>query len=146
MSDTVSKSTARRSAPTKGPVKTGVSTSTNKRKGSTAKSPPAKKTKISEGPKTAQSDPVRKYCLGKLQEVISAIFTEFANTIVPENAESTTDSQEVSSVQKELLTEEELKAATDKAASYVSELEENLYNKYSEPDKDGKPSAGGKYK
>lgn len=70
------------------------------------------------------SDPVRKYCYGKLYEVIEPIFIQY-------HGEG----------------EESLEAASKSLASqFVTELENTVYNQYSEPDKKGIRSAGAKYK
>lgn len=94
---------------------TSALTSTSKRK----------KTLVAKSP-TPLSDPVRKYCYGKLHEVIEPIFLEY-RTMEGENKVSD-------------------EVAKSLAAKYTAELEDAVFKQYSEPDKKGKPSAGTKYK
>jgi hypothetical protein len=75
---------------------------------------------------TPLSDPVRKYCYGKLHEVIEPIFLEYRASEGENEA-----------------TDEEAKSL---AAKYVTELENAVFKQNSEPDKKGKPSAAAKYK
>jgi hypothetical protein len=85
--------------------------------------PPAEKsttqkTKKNSDKASATSDPVRKYVIGKFSEIISAIFSQYA------------DGDDVE------------KEATD----YANELEECVYEFYSETGGSGKTIAGAKYK
>ena len=69
------------------------------------------------------TDPVRKYCLGKLLEVVEPIYFEYRKDPAS--------------------TDDDVKEA---AARYVSRLEKALYDAFCEPDKNGRNSAAGKYK
>lgn len=117
-----------------------------KRKDSIAQHPSPKKLKLSED-RSALDDPVRKYCLGKLEEVIRPIFLEYAVT-EDRNEEGSSSHPEQSSVAqtpKELSEDEKTQSEHD-ASAFVAELEKCIFQTYSEQDKNGHPSAGGKYK
>ncbi|KAG8817744.1 hypothetical protein FRC18_000370 [Serendipita sp. 400] len=102
------------SKPKKRKATTNLPATTKRKKTLTAKSP------------TPVSDPVRKYCYGKFQEVIEPIFLEYR--VVEDGTELDDD------------------AAKALAAKYVTELENVVFNMNSEPDKKGLRSAGAKYK
>ena len=138
--DDFSKTSTRRSTAAKRGAKADALPA--KRKAANAKSPPPKRAKLAEDAPLSQNDPVRKYCLGKLKEVIQAIFVEFATIGI----QSKDDNAEAPSNLNKSMPDEDKQVAVDKATEYVSDLEANLFEKYSEPDKNGKASAGGKYK
>ncbi|KZV94564.1 hypothetical protein EXIGLDRAFT_572266, partial [Exidia glandulosa HHB12029] len=83
----------------------------------------------------ATDDPTRKYCTGKLLEVLEPIFNDYHDwkdeTAPPKNRE---------------LSPEEKERARQAAANFVQDLEHELFEHYSEPDKLGHPAASGKYK
>jgi hypothetical protein len=100
-----------------------------KRKATTALASTSKrkKTLIAKSP-TPLSDPVRKYCYGKLLEVLEPIFLEYRSVELEGNVEISDD------------------AAKEVAAKYVAQLENAVFSHYSEPDKKGMRAAGPKYK
>jgi len=77
---------------------------------------------------TPLSDPVRKYCYGKLLEVMEPIFLEHRPTELDSAVDISDD------------------AAKQLAATYAVELENAVFDHYSEPDKKGIRSPGPKYK
>lgn len=115
-----------------------------KRKNSSAQPPASKRAKSSDD-LTAQGDPVRKYCLGKLDEVIRAIFLEYP-LVKSKDAVENDREIEVKGGEGAVLTDEEKQTVEQNASAFVAELEECLYHTYSETDKGGRPTAGGKYK
>ncbi|TDL23603.1 hypothetical protein BD410DRAFT_786842 [Rickenella mellea] len=134
--------TARRQA--KASISPGPSSSNLKRRGSTTQPPPPKKPKSSDKT-TASDDPMRKYCLGKLDEVIRAIFLEYP-VVKRSDAGDGGEDNEHHMTEPSTLTDDEKQEVEHKASAFVAELEECLFNTYSEPDKLGRQSAGGKYK
>ena len=110
-----------------------------KRKAQKPHPPPAKRKK--EVPE-ANDDPARAFCLGKLEIVFRDIFLRYPNVLRTESVDG-----EPSAVEKtEELTEAEKAKVEEEAKQFATELEQCVYDIYSEPDKQGKPSAGGKYK
>ncbi|KAF8586036.1 hypothetical protein K439DRAFT_1001449 [Ramaria rubella] len=85
-------------------------------------------------------DPTRKYCLGKLRDVLLPIFVQFANT----PSTSSEERPEETSITE--LDEEQKKKAEEHGATYVQDLEQCLFEIYGEPDKHGDKTAVGKYK
>lgn len=96
--------------------------------------PSSKRRKPSSDSSTATDDPARKYCLGKLHEVFDGIFTKYPHV----------GGQEGKALED--LTDGEQGSVRDQARRFATELEQCVYDIYSEPDKYGKSSAGGKYK
>ncbi|KAJ7890537.1 hypothetical protein B0H14DRAFT_3081675 [Mycena olivaceomarginata] len=88
---------------------------------------------------TASEDPARAFCLGKLEGVFRDIFLRYPHV---------RDGEGVLVEKKagEELSEEEKARVEDAAKQFATELEQCVYDIYSEPDKRGMPSAGGKYK
>lgn len=100
-----------------------------KRKATTALASTSKRKKtLDTKSPTPLSDPVRKYCYGKLLEVMEPIFLEH-HSVEPES-----DAKPSEEVAKEM------------AANYVTQLENTVFDHYWEPDKKGARSAGPKYK
>lgn len=64
----------------------------------------------------------------------------------PVKVETEKDEEEKSPKKAEDLTEEEKERINEKVSQFVAELEHCMMDMYAEPDKAGKPSAGGKYK
>jgi hypothetical protein len=85
-------------------------------------------------------DPTRKYCLGKLREVLLPIFVQFAN--FPQAS----DGQRPEDATMSELDEEHKKKAEENGAVYVQDLEQCLFEIYGELDKHGHKTAVGKYK
>ena len=111
-----------------------------KRKPLTTPAPPPKRKKATES--SAKDDPTRKYCLDKLQDVFDQIFLKYPFVDVQGG------DGEVSKIEKktEELTEEDRTLLKDEGTKFAIELEQCMYDIYSEPDKQGRPSASGKYK
>ncbi|TFK39798.1 hypothetical protein BDQ12DRAFT_511721 [Crucibulum laeve] len=123
-----------------------------KRKNTNASEAPAsKRKKSSESTPSAADDPVRKYCLGKLEELFRDIFLRYPHVRDDhqKEGEDMQDGENKStfiSRTLEELTELEKEALISESKQFADELERCLYDTYSEPDKQGDPHAGGKYK
>ncbi|KAF9497211.1 hypothetical protein BDN71DRAFT_1445288 [Pleurotus eryngii] len=107
-----------------------------KRKRTTVREPvPKRKKSESEAP--AEDDPTRKYCLGKLGELFSKVFHKYPHLHVDGVA-----------VEKprEGLTDDDKRKLEEAAKEFSTGLEQCVFEIYSEPDKDGRPHAGAKYK
>ncbi|CDO75985.1 hypothetical protein BN946_scf184548.g2 [Trametes cinnabarina] len=103
--------------------------------------PPAKRPRSES---TAVDDAVRKYCLGKLQELFCQIFMRYPFLNIPEEG---TDIGELHPDKKpEELTQEEKEELEARAKQFGADLEQCMYELYAEPDKQGKHVAAGKYK
>ncbi|KAJ6591535.1 hypothetical protein DFH09DRAFT_1273453 [Mycena vulgaris] len=116
----------------------GTSKSHLKRKAHKAHAPPPKRKKASE----ATEDPARVFCLGKLEGVFHDIFLRYPH-VRTEDADGGTS---VVEMKAEDLSEEEKAKVEEEAKQFATDLEQCVYDIYSEPDKQGRPSAGGKYK
>ncbi|KAJ7116022.1 hypothetical protein C8R44DRAFT_555763, partial [Mycena epipterygia] len=90
----------------------------------------------------ANDDPARAFCLGKLEGVFRDIFLRYPHV----RAENTEEGASVVEKKLEDLTEEEKAKVEEEAKQFATDLEQCVYDIYSEPDKQGKPSAGGRYK
>ncbi|KAG8877588.1 hypothetical protein FRB98_006623 [Tulasnella sp. 332] len=90
---------------------------------------------------TAADDPVRKYCLGKLRDIVTPIFLARQKDAV--DAETTT---EVTSEPEPQDDESQKTEAGKKAAIFTQELEQCVFEIFAEPDKKGRKTAGPKYK
>jgi len=108
-------------------------------------SPPSKKKKSFN----AVDDPARKYCLSKLEELLRNVFLRYPHV----RSETTDQDMNVNPSKTnviprkiEELSEEEKEALINEAKQFARDLEDCVYDIYSEPDKQGKPHAGGKYK
>ncbi|KAI0046493.1 hypothetical protein FA95DRAFT_1560046 [Auriscalpium vulgare] len=111
-----------------------------KRKQSTAaQSTPPVKRKKSEAGSSAADDATRKYCLTKLTELFSGIFNKYPFVDVEGEGEPVEKAPED-------LSDDEKVSIANKASVFSVALEQCMYESYSEPDKQGKPNAGGKYK
>ena len=96
---------------------------------------------------------MRNYCLGKLREVVTPIFVQYhhSSTVVGGDEEMPAATSAAPPANDEGMPppppppppEEK---AIDQASSFVAELEECVFEAYSEPDKKGKRVAGAKYK
>lgn len=84
-------------------------------------------------------DPTRKYCSGKLREVLVPIFVQFANA--PQASDG--QGREESTIE---LDEVQRKKAEEDGAAYVLDLEQCLFETYGELDKRGHKAAAAKYK
>ncbi|KAH7926015.1 hypothetical protein BV22DRAFT_387715 [Leucogyrophana mollusca] len=110
-----------------------------KRKSQSTAHPPAPKRKKS-AETSSNEDPARKYCLGKLQETFSEIFLKYPHT------DSTEESSGKVEQNVEEINDEDKKRLEEVAKAFATELEQCVFDIYSEPDKHGKQSAGPKYK
>ncbi|KAJ6610202.1 hypothetical protein B0H10DRAFT_2061219, partial [Mycena sp. CBHHK59/15] len=121
------------------PASPGPSKGHLKRKAQKAHPPPPKRKKATSD---AADDPARTFCLGKLEGVFREIFLRYPH-VHAEGAD-----EDASAVEKkaEDLTEEEEAKVEEEAKQFATDLEQCVYDIYSEPDKLGRPSAGGKYK
>ncbi|KAI0924713.1 hypothetical protein AcW1_006750 [Taiwanofungus camphoratus] len=116
-----------------------------KRKPSAQAAPqPAAKRVRSES--TPGDDPTRKYCSNKLQEVFCYIYLRypFLRDEVPPQGAIGNDLQP--DKKQEDVTDEEKEKLNGKAKQFAADLEQCMYEIYSEPDKTGKHAAAGKYK
>lgn len=119
-----------------------------KRKSSTAESSrsPIKRKKT----ETATDDPVRKYCLGKLEEVFREVFFRYPHVHrdAPLEVESDHEQSADEVIFKKLedMSDEEKEALTNASKRFAAELEQCVFVIYSEPDKNNAPHTGGKYK
>lgn len=122
------------------------SASMSKRRGSSTQQQSSKRSRTIERLEPANDDPVRKYCISKLEEIIKPMFIEYPG--VPEESaeEKKEDGEEKSPKKSEDLTDEEKERIDQNVSHFVAELERCMMETYAEPDKTGKPSAGGKYK
>ncbi|KAF8892270.1 hypothetical protein BD779DRAFT_1511945 [Infundibulicybe gibba] len=124
----------------------GLSTQLKRKTSHASQLPPPSKRKKPSDVK-ATDDPARKYCLGKLEEVFRDIFLRYPHVRGKrDTAEGGGDEENI--IQKPLqeLTEDEKGALLEEAKQFAMDLEQCVYDIYSEPDKQGMPSAGGKYK
>jgi hypothetical protein len=90
--------------------------------------PPPKRKKSEH----ATDDPTRKYCLGQLQDVFKTVFLKYPHI-------------DGSEKQPDELSDEDRSSLTEHANKFAEELEQCIYDTYSEPEA-GKSGAGGKYK
>ncbi|KAI0666802.1 hypothetical protein C8Q78DRAFT_994559 [Trametes maxima] len=117
--------------------------SQNKRKKSLPLQPqPPSKRPRSES--TAGEDAVRKYCLGKLQELFCQIFVRYPFLRSSSDIEGSSELHP--NKKSEELTSEEKEQLETNAKLFGTELEQSIYELYSELDKQGKQVAAGKYK
>ncbi|KAG9313051.1 hypothetical protein JVU11DRAFT_6491 [Chiua virens] len=98
----------------------------------------AKRKKSSDVPISAEDDPARKYCLGKLREMLHPVFLRY-----PHKGDEFGDKIELKA---EDLTDEDKQRLQNAADAFALELEQCLFELYSEPDKHGKQGVGAKYK
>jgi hypothetical protein len=137
-----------------------------KRRASTATQNPPPESKRAKTEDDGKDDPVRKYCLSKLEEVLKAIFLEsLAKDSVPAMhvikeegvaGDSVTDikdtpgeaspSVEPPKPEETNDVEDRRKELVEKASTFTTELERCMFDAYAEPDKHGRPHASGKYK
>ncbi|GBE86451.1 Transcription factor bye1 [Sparassis crispa] len=116
--------------------------SLTKRKKSISSQPDAKRRRSES---TLGEDPARKYCLTKLQELFCQIFLRYP--FLQEETHSDDPSENAQPDKKqEDLTDEDKQALEGKAKQFATDLEQCMYDLYSEPDKNGKHGVAGKYK
>ncbi len=96
--------------------------------------------------KRAEDDPTRKYCLGKLKDVVAPIFLQHS---VKAEEHTENDSENVAEPREDEVPTDEVeltKQADEKATQFVEELEACVFEAFSELDKKGNKFAGPKYK
>jgi len=111
--------------------------------------PPPKRKRSDAGGGGATIDPVRKYCLGKFEDVFKEVFLRYPYTrSVAGQSGETRDVKlegqaQISIVMKKLeeLTEEEKESLIEDSKNFAAELERCVFDNYSEGD-----IAGAKYK
>ncbi|EGN96781.1 hypothetical protein SERLA73DRAFT_16037, partial [Serpula lacrymans var. lacrymans S7.3] len=94
---------------------------------------------------SADEDPARKYCLGKLQETFFQIFLKYPHVDASETSDGHNEGTRVEQ-NTDSLTSEDKTRLEQEAKDFATELEQCVFDIYSEPDKLGKQSAGSKYK
>lgn len=117
-------------------------------------SPPSKRkrsgTMTSAAHDSAASEPARKYCLGKFEEMFREIYMKYPYIRLKEEHEQIDEQDEVMSkiVRKDLvdMSDEEKEALVQDSKQFARELEICIFELYAEPDKNGDPRAGAKYR
>ena len=98
---------------------------------------------------SAQDDPVRKYCLSKLEEMFKEIYFRYPYVRLKVDEEDVGESHDAAkAIKKELadMSDEEKEALLEDSKGFTRELETCVYEIYAEPDKNGNSHAGAKYK
>ncbi|KZT71961.1 hypothetical protein DAEQUDRAFT_80269 [Daedalea quercina L-15889] len=113
------------------------SSSLTKRKQSDAAEPTQRRTKSTSG-----GDPARKYCLTKFEEIFCPIFLRFPFLNGTQDAPNTSEP----SKRPEDLVDEEKEKLEMTAKHFAADLEQCIFDVYSDSDKNGKRSVGNKYK
>jgi hypothetical protein len=91
-------------------------------------------------------DPTRKYCMGKLQDIFCRIFLKYPYFPGESEGDKELDLESHFTKASGDLTDEEKTQLEDKAKEYATEVENSVFETYSEPDKSGRLIASGKYK
>ncbi|PIL25119.1 transcription factor [Ganoderma sinense ZZ0214-1] len=117
-----------------------------KRKKSTSSQPAPPPAKRPRSESTTGEDAARKYCLTKLQELFRQIFTRYPFLAQHTEDETAPEPALQPDKKSEELTPEEKEQLEGKANLFGVDLENCMYELYSEPDKSGKQMVGGKYK
>jgi len=127
-----------------------------KRKASIAEketlAPPPKRKRSDAGGGGATIDPVRKYCLGKLEDVFKEVFLRYPYTRsvagqsgetrdVKSEGQAQIPNSQIVMKKLEELTEEEKESLIEDSRNFAAELERCVFDNYSEGD-----IAGAKYK
>ena len=99
---------------------------------------------------------MRKYCLTKLEELFKDVFLRYPHVRVsasgsdepPPTGVESSEEQDRKIVAKKLeeLSDEEKDALIKESQQFSQDLENCVFEIYSEPDKSGNPHASGKYK
>ncbi|EDR14564.1 uncharacterized protein LACBIDRAFT_305279 [Laccaria bicolor S238N-H82] len=94
----------------------------------------------------AVDDPIRKYCLGKLEELFRDIFLRYPHVHV--KIEEGGQGQKSVIIPKPLeeLSDEDKDALIEESKQFAEGLERCVFEIYSEPDRNGNSQAGGNYK
>ena len=91
-------------------------------------------------------DATRKYCLGKFAEMFMRIFVQYPYVHPEGSAEEEGRKKATAERNPEELTEEDKTQLRERASAFATEVEQAVFDMYAELDKNGKPSAGVKYK
>lgn len=108
---------------------------TPKRKAHTVIQPPPKRNRSISSAGNIDTDPARKYCLAKYEEIFVKIFLRYPHE---RNGQEMEDKEELNDEKKSILQAEGKK--------FALELEQCVFEVYGERDKDGSLAALGKYK
>lgn len=84
---------------------------------------------------------MRKYCLGKLRDVVTPIFEQYYTSLAAETSDESTATTSVPT-----LTEEQREEVKAKVSAFVTDLEKCIFETYSELDKKLRKVTGPKYK
>ncbi|KAL5531359.1 hypothetical protein ACEPAG_4236 [Sanghuangporus baumii] len=116
-----------------------------KRRSSSAQQSAPKRSKTADSP---HDDAIRKYCLSKLEEIIRPMFDEYREVQSRSQTEGQIKEEGGDDAKESIISsvEDDRNELVQKVKSFVNELERCMMDTYAEPDKTGKPSAGGKYK
>jgi len=117
----------------------------------TSPAPPPKRKRSTTGvvdQQNTQDDPVRKYCLTKLEDVFKEVYLRYPYVRLKEEDDDGEGQSGVKIIKKELtdMSEEEKEAVVEDSRQFARELEACVYETYAEPDKNGNPHAAAKYK
>ncbi|KAF9530425.1 hypothetical protein CPB83DRAFT_850893 [Crepidotus variabilis] len=111
-----------------------------------ASPPPSKRKKSgSQSIASADSDPARKYCLGKMEDTFKGIFLKYSHVRTTRD-ENDLETAEIVFKKMDELTDEEKEIVIEKSKEFARELESCVFEIYAEPDKHNDPHAGPKYK
>jgi len=110
--------------------------------------PPPKRKRSATGVVDAQDDPVRKYCLTKLEDVFKEVYLRYPYVRLKEEDDDGEGQNGVKIIKKELtdMSDEEKEAVIEDSRRFARELEACVYEAHAEPDKNGNPHAAAKYK
>ena len=84
--------------------------------------------------------------MGKLQEIFCQIFLKYPYFRDESEGRQELDLQAHFTKNSEDLTDEEKSQLEEKAKEYAAQVEQSVFEVYSEPDKHGQPAAASKYK
>ena len=94
----------------------------------------------------AADDPIRKYCLGKLEELFRDIFLRYPHVRVKIEEGGQGQKSVIIPKQLEELSDEDKDVLIEESKQFAEGLERCVFEIYSEPDRNGNPQAGGNYK
>jgi hypothetical protein len=101
-----------------------------------------KKKRVRGTPPPSTEDPARKYCIIKFEEMFVKIFIQHPRLVLDAGEADA----EKAPVEQTEATEEDMAKVEETAKVFAASVEAAVFEVYSEPDKHGKPSVGGKYK
>lgn len=94
----------------------------------------------------AADDPIRKYCLGKLEELFRDIFLRYPHVRVKIEEGGQGQKSVIIPKQLEELSDEDKDVLIEESKQFAEGLERCVFEIYSEPDRNGNSQAGGNYK